>query len=182
MTLLEFFGPGVIGVGFVAGMTLVRDPGTRLRLNAMIAIGASGIYLSGGAFGPWELVACAVIFACAYRGFRSWKWIGIAWLLHTGLDIAHAVTGVDLLPWAPHSSLGCAICDPVIALWCFIGGRPLDRILFGATNRLDKVRRQAATIMRCVKITPEFLTLVAPQRLKLALTQGRASETQGAAR
>ena len=129
MTTLGHVVPVLIGVAFVAVMSLVRDPGSRLRLNAMIAIGASGIYLSGGAFGPWELLACTVIFACAYRGFRSWNWIGIAWLLHTCLDIAHAVKGVDLLPWAPHSSLGCAICDPVIALWCFSGGRPLDTML-----------------------------------------------------
>ena len=138
MTVHGFLAPVLIGVGLVTVMTLVRDPGTRLRLNAMITIGASGIYLSGGTFGPWELVACTVIFVCAYRGFRSWNWIGIAWLLHTGLDIAHAVKGVDLLPWAPHSSFGCAICDPVIALWCFSGGRPLDQMLVGAVHRHDE--------------------------------------------
>ena len=146
MTVLGFVAPVVIGVVFVAVMSLVRDPGTRLRLNAMITIGASGTYLSGGAFGPWELVACTVIFACAYRGFRSWNWVGIAWLLHTGLDLAHALKGVDLLPWAPHSSIGCAICDPVIALWCFSGGRPLHQLLRGIVGRSSKTRRPSATV------------------------------------
>lgn len=129
VTILLYVVPPLIGVAFVAVMSLVRDPADRLRLNAMVVIGASGTYLSGGAFGPWELLACAAIFACAYRGFRSWNWVGAAWLLHTGWDIAHAIKGADLLPWAPHSSLGCAICDPVIALWCLTGGRPLDELL-----------------------------------------------------
>lgn len=30
--------------------------------------------------------------------------------------------GQPILPFAPISSFGCAICDPVIALWCFAGG------------------------------------------------------------
>src|SRR4051794_16152255 len=108
--MLPYILPVVIGAAFVAVMSLVRDRVVRLRLNAAVTVGASGIYLSGGAFGPWELLACAVIFACAYRGFGAWKWVGVAWLLHTCLDIAHAVKGVDLLPFAKHSSLGCAIC------------------------------------------------------------------------
>lgn len=132
MLNLEHVVPVLIGLGFVAVMSLVRDPTTRLRLNAAVTVGASGTYLSGGAFGPWELLASAAVFVCAYRGFRSWTWVGVAWLLHTALDVAHAVEGADLLPWAPHSSLGCAICDPVIALWCFAGGRPLDQLLRSA--------------------------------------------------
>jgi uncharacterized protein DUF6010 len=127
--------PVLIGLAFVAVMSLVRDPASRLRLNAVVAVGASGTYLSGGTFGAWELVACAAVFACAYRGLRSWNWVGLAWLLHTGLDVAHAVKGADLLPWAPHSSLGCALCDPVIALWCFTGGRPLDQLLRSGARR-----------------------------------------------
>lgn len=135
MQIFSFIGPVLIGVGFVAVMSLVRDPAARLRLNAAVTVGASGTYLAAGTFGPGELLACAVVFACAYRGFRSWTWVGVAWLLHTALDVAHAVRGADLLPWAPHSSLGCAICDPVIALWCFSGGRPLDQLLRGRPHR-----------------------------------------------
>lgn len=129
MLVLRLVVPALIGVAFVVVMSLVRDPVVRLRLNAAVTLGASGTYLAVGTFGPWDLVACTVVLVCAFRGLRSWRWVGVAWLLHTALDVAHAVKGVDLLPWAPHSSLGCAICDPVIALWCFGGGRPLGRLL-----------------------------------------------------
>ena len=46
-------------------------------------------------------------------------------LLHTVLDVIHTLLGRPILPFAPHSSFGCAICDPVIALWCFAGGPPV---------------------------------------------------------
>ncbi|GAB3846213.1 hypothetical protein GCM10027610_063920 [Dactylosporangium cerinum] len=36
--------------------------------------------------------------------------------------MAHHLRGEPLLPFAHDSSFGCAICDPVIALWCFAGG------------------------------------------------------------
>lgn len=125
---MRFVGPVVVAFVFVGAMSFIRDDGLRLRINAVIPIGASGTYIASGAFGPLELLFSAVVLIVAYRGFRAWRWVGIAWLLHTGLDIAHAAQGVELLPWATYSALGCAICDPVIALWCFAGGQPIDKI------------------------------------------------------
>ncbi|MEV5741412.1 DUF6010 family protein [Microbispora rosea] len=58
------------------------------------------------------------------RGLESWTFIGIAWLLHTGWDILH-LKGSPIIPFAHDSSFGCAVCDPVIALWCFWGGPSL---------------------------------------------------------
>src|SRR5829696_7668603 len=43
------------------------------------------------------------------------------WLLHTGWDVLHHLYGDPIVPFAAGSSFGCAICDPVIALWCFVG-------------------------------------------------------------
>ncbi|MFC7641974.1 DUF6010 family protein [Streptosporangium lutulentum] len=37
-------------------------------------------------------------------------------------DVIHHLKDAPILPFAEHSSFGCAICDPVIALWCFAGG------------------------------------------------------------
>ena len=135
MTLLGLVAPVLIGLAFVSVMSLVRDDRRRLQLNALVVAGASGTYLSGGVFGPAELVGATAVLVCAFLGRRSWTWVGVAWLLHTALDVAHASRGAELLPWAPHSSTGCAICDPVIALWCFGGGRPVDELLRRAARR-----------------------------------------------
>lgn len=68
----------------------------------------------------------------AYRGLNSWPLIGIGWLLHTAWDMAHHIKGNPILPFFHDSSLGCAICDPVIALWCFGGGPSLIASVAGA--------------------------------------------------
>jgi hypothetical protein len=35
--------------------------------------------------------------------------------------VLHHLYGNPIVPFAADSSFGCAICDPVIALWCFAG-------------------------------------------------------------
>ena len=117
---MTVIAPVAIGLAYVLLMSLV--PGRHRRpLNAVIVAGAGAAYLSGG-FGIGELVFTAVLTAVAYRGLSSWRWIGVAWLMHTGWDVAHHPWGEPILPFAAESSLGCAICDPVIALWCLAGG------------------------------------------------------------
>jgi hypothetical protein len=126
---MNVVAPALIGLAYAAAMSLIRDPDRRRQLNAVMVAGAGAAYLSSGALGPWEIVFTAVTTYCAYRGLRSWTWIGIAWLLHTCWDIVHALRGTNILPFAPHSSAGCAICDPVIALWCFSGGPSIPQLL-----------------------------------------------------
>ena len=89
----------------------------------MIA-GAGAAYLNGG-FGIWEFAFTALVTYCAYKGLHSYRFIGVGWLLHTGWDVLHHLYGNPIVPFAPTSSLGCAICDPVIAAWCFAGGPSL---------------------------------------------------------
>jgi hypothetical protein len=112
--------PILIGLAYAAVNSFLRAE-TRRRVNAVMVAGAGAAYLSGG-FGPWELVFTTVMTYVAYRGLTSWRWIGVGWLLHTAWDIVHAAYGKPLLPFAHNSSFGCAICDPVIALWAFSGG------------------------------------------------------------
>jgi hypothetical protein len=92
--------------------------------------GAGAAYLSGG-FGVWEFAFTTVVTYCAHRGLEDYRFIGAAWLLHTVWDLAHDLYGNPIIPFAPLSSFGCAICDPVIALWCF----------WGAPSVFDGVRR-----------------------------------------
>ncbi|WP_443065620.1 DUF6010 family protein [Streptomyces sp. NBC_00557] len=35
----------------------------------------------------------------------------------------HRLKGHPIIPFAHDSSFGCALCDPVIAVWCLGGGR-----------------------------------------------------------
>jgi uncharacterized protein DUF6010 len=113
--------PLLIGALYVCLASLPPEP-QRRRLNAVVVAGAGAAYLSGGGLGGWEFAFTAVATYCAYRGLESWTFIGVAWLLHTGWDALHHVHGNPIVPFAEHSSLGCAICDPVIALWCLAGG------------------------------------------------------------
>jgi hypothetical protein len=130
--------PILIGVVYVLLSSLIPDAHRR-RFNAILVGGAGAAYLSGGALGPWELAFCAVLTYIAYRGLDSWTFIGIAWLLHTAWDVVHHLKGQPILPFAPDSSFGCAFCDPVIAIWCFTGGRPL------AAAALARIRARKAT-------------------------------------
>jgi hypothetical protein len=116
--------PILIGVLYVLLNSLIHEPHRR-RFNAIMVGGAGAAYISGGGFGAWELAFTVVLAYCAFRGLDSWTFIGIAWLLHTAWDVAHHLYGNPIIPFAEHSSLGCAISDPVIAAWCLAGGPSL---------------------------------------------------------
>ncbi|WCD95994.1 DUF6010 family protein [Streptomyces sp. HUAS 31] len=119
---MQYVAPIGVGLLYALVMSLIREPHRR-RFNAVMVAGAGAAYLSGGGLGGWEFAFTAVLTYVAYRGLDSWSFIGVAWLLHTGWDIVHHIKGNPIIPFAHTSSLGCAICDPVIALWCFAGGR-----------------------------------------------------------
>lgn len=107
----------------------------RRPFNAIMVAGAGAAYLSGGGLGGWEFAFTVVATYVAYRGLGSWTFIGIAWLLHTAWDVAHHLHGNPIVPFAEHSSLGCAICDPVIAVWCFAGGPSVIGLVRGRVTR-----------------------------------------------
>ena len=117
--------PILVGVIYVSLCSLFKEP-SRISFNAIMIAGAGAAYLSGG-FGVWEFAFTAVVTFCAYRGLHSYHFIGVGWLLHTAWDVLHHLYGNPIIPFVPTSSFGCAICDPVIAVWCFAGGRSLIR-------------------------------------------------------
>lgn len=139
---MNIVAPILIGLLYCAAVSLVPEPARR-RFNAIFVAGAGAAYLSSGAVGPWELVFTTAVTFCAYKGLTSYRWIGVAWLLHTGWDVVHHQLGAPILPFAPVSSFGCAICDPVIALWCFAGG-PSVRDLRGRRRDVDPLATEAA--------------------------------------
>src|SRR5262245_58563877 len=110
LQLLDYVMPAVAAVIFIAAMS--RVPGhVRLPLNAVLVIGASGVYMSGG-FGVWELAYAALAGpVLGYWALRSYFVIGIAWLLHAVWDLLHHFYGNPIWPFMPSSSVGCLIFD-----------------------------------------------------------------------
>src|SRR5207247_1920930 len=121
--VIHLVAPVVVALVFIALVSVIREPHRR-EFNAIMVAGAGAAYLGAG-LGAWEFAYTAVATYVAYRGLRSYTCIGVAWLLHTGWDIVHHFYGNPIVPFIANSSLGCAICDPVIALWCFMGAPSL---------------------------------------------------------
>jgi hypothetical protein len=121
LLVMDYVGPVLGAVIFVLVMSLAKEP-TRRTLNAILVAGASGVYLSGG-FGPWELLYPAITTPVVYLGLRSYRFIGLAWLMHSCWDIVHHLWGNPIWPFMPTSSFGCMIFDALIAVW-FLAGAP----------------------------------------------------------
>ena len=117
--LVDVVAPVVVAILFIGATSAFKEP-QRRHFNAIMIAGAGAAYLNGG-LGLWEFVFTAVVTYCAYQGLNAYGFIGLGWLLHTGWDIIHHLYGNPIVPFVPTSSLGCAICDPMIAAWCFAG-------------------------------------------------------------
>lgn len=110
-----------VALAAISVASLLRNlPINRRQVNAIIVGVAAGTYVNGG-MGIWELGFALLVAGCAYQGLRAYRFIGIAWLLHTGWDIVHHFTGHPMIAWLPTSSGECAITDAVLAVWFFLG-------------------------------------------------------------
>ena len=125
--------PIIIALVFILLSSLLKEP-VRQNSNAIFVAGAGAAYLSGG-FGVWEFAFTALVTYCAYRGLRSYSFIDVGWLLHTGWDALHHLYGNPIVPFVADSSLGCAISDPVIALWFFLGAPSVYGLLRRGAKR-----------------------------------------------
>jgi len=113
----EIIAPFVVAVIAVLLAGLLKEPARR-NLSAILLGGAGAAYLGGG-LGYVEVGFCAVMTIVAYLGLRDYRWIGLGWLLHSGMDVAHHLWGQPILPMLPLSSFGCALCDIGLAAWYF---------------------------------------------------------------
>ena len=121
MAAMNYLGPALGAIVFIALMSLVPHPARR-TFNAVLAAGALGVYLSGG-FGKWELLYPVVAAPIVYLGLRSYRFTGIAWLMHAAWDLPHHLWGHPIWPFMRTSSFGCMIFDSIIAVW-FLAGAP----------------------------------------------------------
>jgi hypothetical protein len=108
--VMSVLGPVIVAFIYISLCSLFEEPNRR-NFNAVMVAGAGAAYLNGG-FGIWGFAFTVVVTYCAYKGLKS---------LHTGWDVLHHLYGNPIVPFVADSSFGCAICDPVIALWCFAG-------------------------------------------------------------
>jgi Family of unknown function (DUF6010) len=116
-TLINFFAAIFIAIIYISIFSLVKEP-LRQTINALIIAGAGAIYWSGG-LGVWEFPFGAIMIYIAYKGLKSYHFIGIGWLLHTIWDVVHHLYANPIVPFSPSSSAGCAVCDSILALWFF---------------------------------------------------------------
>jgi hypothetical protein len=126
--------PVVAAIIYVIGSSLIQEPNRR-NFQAIMIAGAGAAYLSGGGLGKWEFVFTAVVTFCAYRGLRSYRFIGLGWMLHTAWDLVHHFYGNPIIPFLPNSSAGCAITDLVLAVWFFANAPSVFDI--GKTSRFE---------------------------------------------
>ena len=117
--IMGVVGPIVVALVYISLCSLFEEPNRR-NFNAIMIAGAGAAYLNGG-LGLWEFAFTALVTYCAYKGLNAYRFIGFGWLLHTGWDVMHHLYGTPIVPFVPTSSLGCAICDPIIAAWCCAG-------------------------------------------------------------
>lgn len=115
------YGPAIGALVFVLIMSRVPQP-SRRTFNAIIVAGTCGAYLNGG-FGRWELIYPVLATPVVYLGLRSYRFIGLAWLMHAAWDLAHHMWGNPIWPFLPTSSWGCMVFDSLIAIW-FLAGAP----------------------------------------------------------
>ena len=113
--MLDLLVPAVAAAVFLLVTSRIREP-TRLRVHAVIVAGASGVYLNAG-LGTWEILYAVAALAVAYRALGSYRWVGVAWLMHSAWDAVHHLQGYELLDVVPQSSFGCAICDAVLGVY-----------------------------------------------------------------
>jgi hypothetical protein len=116
----------LIAFVFITLMSFVKEP-YRQKINALLIAGAGAVYWSGG-LGVWEFVFGSLMLFVAYKGLKHYYFIGIGWLLHTGWDILHHFYGNPIVYLEPSSSAGCAVCDPILALWFFFGAPTIWKV------------------------------------------------------
>lgn len=109
----------LFAIAFVLVVGAIKEPIRQKAMAIMLAM-AGGMF----AYPPYAELGFlwgVGIAVCGYFGLRSYKFIGIGWILHGVWDTFRYSQDAGLVGMGPHSSLGCAVFDPMIALWFFLG-------------------------------------------------------------
>jgi hypothetical protein len=115
--LINAIAAAIIALVYITISSLASEP-NRQKISAVIIAGAGAVYWSGG-LGISEYIFATVMLFMAFKGLTNYKYIGIAWLMHTSWDILHHLYANPIVPFSASSSAGCAVCDSVLAIWFF---------------------------------------------------------------
>ncbi len=136
----------VIAIGVVSGLTiaalwvfgcsLLREPQRRV-LNTLLIGVAAGAY-GNHQFGPLEALGTLTLLFLGFLAFKDYRFLAAAWLVHTAIDVAHHLNGDPMFSYFPASSVGCAVTDPILAMWFWHGARPLSVALSMRGQSLKK--------------------------------------------
>ena len=110
-------GATCIAAIYITIFSFVKEP-YRQRINALIIAGAGGVYWSSG-LGFYEFPLGVIMIFLAYKGMKDYRYLAFGWIVHTVYDLLHHYYGNPIIPMAPTSSAGCAICDPILAVWLY---------------------------------------------------------------
>jgi hypothetical protein len=112
---IDVLGPAAAAGLFVFVMSRFRDP-PRRKVMAVMTAGFATAYLGGG-LGIWEFWYFVPASLIAYRALDSYRFIALGWFMHPIWDLVHHFYGNPIWPWMPTSSIGCAIFDPIVAIY-----------------------------------------------------------------
>ncbi|GAB3503443.1 DUF6010 family protein [Emticicia fontis] len=118
-TLITALAAILIAGLYITLFSLVKEPNRQI-INALIIAGAGATYWSSG-LGFYEFPLGVIMIYLAFKGLKDYKFLALGWLVHTVYDILHHLYGNTIVPMSPSSSAGCAICDPILALWLCMG-------------------------------------------------------------
>jgi len=119
-------GATTIAAIYMTVFSFVKEP-LRQKINALIIAGAGGVYWSSG-LGFYEFPLGIIMIFLAYKGLKNYKYLALGWIVHTIYDLLHHYYGNPIIPMAPSSSAGCAICDPILAIWLYFNAPSVFRL------------------------------------------------------
>jgi hypothetical protein len=117
--LINAIAAAIIALVYITISSLASEP-NRQKISAVIIAGAGAVYWSGG-LGISEYIFATAMLFMAFKGLTNYKYISVAWLMHTTWDVLHHLYANPIVPFSASSSAGCAVCDSVLAIWFFYG-------------------------------------------------------------
>lgn len=120
---------------FIALVSLIKEPVRQRAMAVMVAM--AGGLCATPPFAIGGFAVGALVAAAAYHGLRSYRFIGLGWLIHGAWDLVLHINGAGLMGLGTESTLGCAIFDPLVAVWFFFGAPSVWRFA-GADARASQ--------------------------------------------